>query len=122
MCRPFEEVMGNCDYRKTIADGVYHCDYTNDDCAEKYCPAIGNPTRRLSKHSYYANGEPGDSQCPTCGSVVMSDEIKLPNEFVIGLIHGAIGAIACVAGLSLAVAFIPGLKQDIALYVMNHWI
>lgn len=102
--KTFEEAMGNCGYRcpitiKGLAIDINHCDYHGDDCQESCCPAIGNPTRRQSNHSYYNNGEPGDSQCPTCGSVVMSSEITLPSEFAgysFGFLWGAIGALACV--------------------------
>jgi hypothetical protein len=99
MCKLFEEVMGNCNYRTMMALDAGYCEYSKDDCVEKYCPAIGNPTRRQSSHSYYNNGEPGDSQCPTCGSVVMSSEITLPSEFAgysFGFLWGVIGALACV--------------------------
>ena len=49
----------------------------------------------------------GDSQCPTCGSVVMSDEITLPKtsmgeEYVLGFVCGIIGALACAIVLILA--------------------
>jgi len=40
----------------------------------------------------------GDSQCPTCGSVVMSDEIELPsslNAYSFGFLCGVIGALGC---------------------------
>jgi hypothetical protein len=121
----FEEVMSNCDYREVMTIHTNHCSYTNDDCLEKYCPAIGNTPRRQSSHSYYANSEPGDSQCPTCGSVVMADEITLPGtlqEYAIGFLYGAIGALACVVTLALMITYYPGMKQEIALYIMNHWI
>lgn len=45
----------------------------------------------------------GDSQCPTCGSVVMSDEITSPpsdlRAYSFGFLCGVIGAIACTAVL-----------------------
>ena len=44
----------------------------------------------------------GDSQCPTCGSVVMADDITLPSafrEYITGFLCGITGALACVAVL-----------------------
>lgn len=44
----------------------------------------------------------GDSQCPTCGSTVMPDEIELPSSlsaYSVGFFCGIIGALGCVAVL-----------------------
>jgi len=108
MGKSFEEAMRNCAFvvrlnARKIATAVLYCNHSNDDCVERYCPAIGNTPRRLSRHSYYENGVPGDSQCPTCGSVVMSDEITLPStfqEYTVGFICGAAGTtVICLMAL-----------------------
>lgn len=65
----------------------------------------------------------GDSQCPTCGGAVMSDDIS---KSTIPLIHciilALVGAAASVAALATLITYYPGVKQRIALYVMNHWV
>ena len=116
MGESFEETMKDCSYcerlvvGKTVTD-VLHCTYSNDDCLERYCPAIGNTTRRLSRHPHYENGEPADSQCPTCGSVVMASEITLPSDFqgyTFGFLCGVIGTL--LAGT--VVLFVTGVIQS----------
>jgi len=47
----------------------------------------------------------GDSQCPTCGSVVMASDIEEPNSFrpyVIGFLCGIVGPATCLAVLFIA--------------------
>lgn len=46
----------------------------------------------------------GDSQCPTCGRVVMADEIEKSNglaPYALGFMCGVIGAVSCVTVLFL---------------------
>jgi hypothetical protein len=94
----FDAVKGNCIDRLDI-NGVDYCIHHEDDCEMSCCPLM----------KAHPHGVPGDSQCPTCGSVVMSDEITVPStlrEFVVGFLWGAGGALVC-----LIVLFATGVIQ-----------
>jgi len=63
--------------------------------------------------------------CPTCkNAITMEQHLELRRSwrpYFSGILCGTIGAVTCVSILSGFILWYPGVKQSIALYVMNYW-
>jgi hypothetical protein len=124
MTDKFNEIKGNCGHRYTTVGAADHCGYHNDDCRESCCPYMAKP---LSPTTVFSMGDEVPlSQCPMCGGEVPPDQVDWSMQrsefpFLSGMIYGVIGAVSCLGAIASVIAWWPGVKQLIALYVMNHW-